>query len=87
MIHQHLHPPLTAVEKTLVDAFCIWRPCQPLRALYKHTRLNQDGNRDAFYAGCQYLCTRVHFCPLEGGLRYRGFAKSEGFSSQIDRVV
>ena len=77
MVYQHLHPPLTAVEKTLVDTFCVLRPCQALRALRSQPELNQGDSREAFYAACRTICTRVHFCPLEGGFRYMGFANSD----------
>lgn len=75
MINQRPHPPLTVVEKTLIETYCIARPCEALRALFKDVRPSRDGNRDAFYAGCRTICTRVHYCPLEGGSRYRGFGR------------
>ena len=87
MINQHPHPPLTAVEKALIEAFCISRPCQPLRALYKHAGPNKGENRDAFYAACRFLCTRVHFCPLEEGSRYVESTRSGDLPAQIDCVV
>ena len=77
MVYQHIHPPLTAVEKTLVDTFCILRPCQALRALRNQSDLDQGENREAFYAACRTICTRVHFCPLEGGYRYIDAAKPD----------
>jgi hypothetical protein len=77
MAYQHFHPPLNAVEKTLIDTFCVLRPCQPLRALSTQAELDQGENREAFYAACRTLCTLVHFCPLEGGFRYMSVAKSD----------
>jgi len=70
MAYRHLHPPLTTVEKTLVDTFCVSKPCELLRALCMRPALGRDENREAFYAACRTICTRVHFCPLEGGMRF-----------------
>lgn len=68
MDNRHLHPPLTPLEKAMVDAFCLARPCQPLRAICAPPAQAED--REDFYAACRTICTSVHFCPLEGGLRY-----------------
>jgi hypothetical protein len=76
MMNQRPHPPLTVVEKTLIETYCIARPCEALRALFKDARPNRDCNRDAIYAGCRTICRYVHYCPLEGGSRYVGFARS-----------
>lgn len=77
MVYQHLHPPLTAVEKTLVDTFCVSRPCELVRALCSQPGLDQGESHEAFYAACRTICTRVHFCPLEGGFRYMAAAGSD----------
>ena len=76
MMNQRPHPPLTLVEKTLIETYCVSRPCEALRALFKDARPSRDGDRDAFYAGCRTICSYVHYCPLEGGSRYVGFARS-----------
>lgn len=75
MAYRKMHPPLEPFEKALIDAFCILRPCQPVRALHLQNPRDGAENREGFYAACRVVCTDVHFCPLEGGVRYMGFVK------------
>ena len=73
----HQYPPLTVLEKLLVDSFCSGRPCEANQALRKQRGLIKRERQEAFYEACRQIRTRVHYCPLEGGFRYVSAVESD----------